>query len=82
LRNQVLTLGEWGWIIGRKQPIETGALSQIKLEDLELKWLNKEALNGLSSFGKPLIDTTGIEVNTIFAPKLYLYYTEGNWDLY
>jgi spermidine synthase len=82
LHNQVLTLGEWGWIIGRKQPIHENALSQIDLENLELKWLNKEALNGLRSFGKPLVDTTGIEVNTIFTPKLYLYYKEGNWDLY
>jgi spermidine synthase len=82
LHNQVLTLGEWGWIIGRKQPIPANALSQIELNNLELKWLNKEALKGLKSFGKPLIDTTGIEINTIFTPKLYLYYKEGNWDLY
>lgn len=82
IRNQVLTLGEWGWIIGKKQPISQNALSQIQLTNLELKWLNKKALIGLSSFGKPMVDTTGIKVNTIFSPQLYTYYKEGNWDLY
>jgi spermidine synthase len=82
LHNQVLTLGEWGWIIGKKQGMSSNDLSKINLQDLKLKWLNKQALDGLSSFGKPLVDTTGIEINTIFKPQLYLYYKEGNWDLY
>lgn len=82
LHNQVLTLGEWGWIIGKKNTVTSNDLSEINLEPLDLKWLNKNAIDGLSSFGKPMVDTTGIEVNTIFTPTLYLYYKEGNWDLY
>ena len=82
LHNQILTLGEWSWIIGKKEAVYKKQLAQVNLNDLDLKWLNNDAFNGLTSFGKPLVDTTGIKVNTIFNPKLYTYYTSGNWDLY
>ena len=82
LRNQILTLGEWSWIIGSKDPISLDDFNKMSFESKNLKWLNKEALPGLTAFGKPLIDTTGIEVNTIFSPTLYRYYQQGNWDLY
>ena len=83
IHNQVLTLGEWGWIIGSKMPHLKERFSQVDFnEDLHLKWLSKEALPLLTSFGKPLVDTTGVEVNTIISPKLYQYYHKGNWELY
>ncbi|WP_346881901.1 polyamine aminopropyltransferase [uncultured Algibacter sp.] len=82
MHNQVLTLGEWGWIMAKKDLVTPSDLYQIDLNNIPLKWLDKTALIGLTSFGKPLVDTTGIEVNTIFDPKLYLYYKAGNWNLY
>jgi spermidine synthase len=82
IHNQILTLGEWGWILAKKTPIYKEDLETINLEKLQLKWLNKEVLPGITSFGKPLIDTTGIKINTIFEPTLYIYYKQGNWDLY
>ncbi len=82
LHNQILTLGEWGWILVCKKPIFKQQVLDVSLDDLDLKWLNKDALMQISSFGKPLVDTTGIEVNTIFSPKLYQYYKEGNWNLF
>lgn len=82
LHNQVLTLGEWSWIIGKKTPVEKQDLKDIDLQHLSLKWLTNESLYSISSFGKPLVDTTGIKVNTIFEPTLYIYYKQGNWDLY
>lgn len=82
LHNQVLTLGEWSWVIGKKEKVTKQQLEAISLKNLDLKWLNKASFSGLASFGKPLADTTGIEVNTIFSPKLYTYYKQGNWDLY
>jgi spermidine synthase len=81
MHNQVLTLGEWGWIVGSHFPLEKKQV--VNLEPSEnLKWLNKESLTQLVSFGKPLVDTSGIEVNTIFKPTLYQYYKKGNWNLY
>lgn len=82
MHNQILTLGEWGWVMGKKKPINVEALKNIDFEKMPLKWLNNDAISGLVSFGKPLVDTTGIQINTIFDPKLYLYYKEGNWNLY
>ena len=82
MHNQILTLGEWSWIIGRKKTISPEALSGINLNNLDLTWLNNSSLKALASFGKPLADTTGVKINTIFSPKLYLYYKEGNWELF
>ena len=82
MHNQILTLGEWSWIIGKKKEVYPRDLNQIDVSALGLKWLNKSSLVGLTSFGKPLADTTGVKVNTIFDPKLYLYYKQGNWELF
>ncbi|WP_299885629.1 polyamine aminopropyltransferase [uncultured Lacinutrix sp.] len=82
IHNQVLTLGEWGWTIASNNEITKEQLENINFSNLKLKWLTKNAINQITSFGKPLVDTTGIEVNTIFSPKLYTYYKKGNWDLY
>lgn len=82
LHNQILTLGEWSWIIGKKNTITKHDIEHINLSRLKLKWLNKDALRLISSFGKPLVDTTNIEINTIFSPILYRYYKKGNWELY
>lgn len=82
MHNQVLTLGEWGWVMAKKETITNKQVEAIELTNLNLKWLNKNAIPQLIAFGKPLADTTGIKVNTIFEPKLYTYYKQGNWNLY
>lgn len=82
LHNQILTLGEWSWIIGTKKELPALALENIAAPPSSTKWLTKDVIPALAKFGKPLADTTGIEINTIFSPKLYTYYKEGNWDLY
>ncbi len=82
MHNQILTLGEWSWIIGKKKKVTPEDLNGVNLSALHLKWLNKNSLSALTAFGHPLVDTTGIKVNTIFNPKLYLYYKDGNWELF
>lgn len=83
MHNQVLTLGEWGWVIGMKTPVTASAVAHLEInKDLNLKWLNTAAVKGLTAFGKPLVDTSAIRINTIFDPKLYVYYKQGNWKLY
>ncbi len=82
IHNQVLTLGEWGWIIGKKRPFGQKELQAVNLDGIELRWLNQAALKQITSFGKPLIDTSGIDINTIISPVLYNYYRQGNWDLF
>ncbi len=85
MHNQVLTLGEWGWIIGSKKMDKLQMIQEMKQVDyqgLNNKWLNQESISLITSFGKPLFDTSHVEINTINSPVLYRYYLDGNWDLY
>ncbi len=85
LHNQVLTLGEWGWILGSKKNTKAQMIKRLKqasYKHLNNKWFNKEAINLITSFGKPLVDTSLVEINTINSPMLYKYYLDGNWDMY
>ncbi len=85
LQNQILTMGQWGWIIGSKILTQEELKTKINATDfnaLNLRWLNNTGGQKLALFGKPLSDTSNIEVNTIFHPVLYRYYRSGNWHLY
>ncbi|WP_103866629.1 polyamine aminopropyltransferase [Aquimarina sp. I32.4] len=85
MHNQVLTLGEWGWVLGSKKYTKKQMINRLKqtsYKKLNNKWLNQEAIDLITSFGKPLIDTTMVEINTINSPMLYKYYLDGNWDMY
>ncbi|PKV48027.1 spermidine synthase [Aquimarina sp. MAR_2010_214] len=85
MHNQVLTLGEWGWILGSKKHTKEQMIKRLKqasYKNLNNKWLNKEAIDLITSFGKPLTDTSQVEINTINSPMLYKYYLNGNWDMY
>ncbi|MFP4093055.1 MAG: polyamine aminopropyltransferase [Cyclobacteriaceae bacterium] len=87
LHNQVLTMGEWGWVIGTKS--ETLLPLKAKLRDqtfehVETQWLNHEAMQLITSFGKDFFmpSSEEVRINTIHDPVLYRYYLDGNWDIY
>ena len=87
LHNQVLTLGEWGWIIGARDISDSALLKKFQALDfdhVETQWLNNEAMQLITSFGKDFYDLEGQEpeVNRVHNPVLYKYYLKGNWDLY
>jgi spermidine synthase len=85
LHNQVLTMGEWGWMIGSKQLTKEQMIDKLAHADvsnLNLRWMTNPSLQLVSSFGKPLSDTTGIEINTLSHPVLPSYYIRGNWNLF
>ena len=85
LHNQVISMGEWGWILGSKQNISKKTL-KTRLQSLNFdntNWINKEAMQLITSFGKDFYKTKdSIEVNRVHNPILYKYYLKGNWDLY
>ncbi|MGL1885264.1 MAG: polyamine aminopropyltransferase [Reichenbachiella sp.] len=87
LHNQVITLGEWGWILGvkgmSKESLKS-SLQELAFEDIETRWINHAAMTLITSFGKNTFgkDTAKIEVNRIHNPVLYKYYLNGKWDLY
>ncbi|WP_224994222.1 polyamine aminopropyltransferase [Cesiribacter sp. SM1] len=89
MHNQIITMGEWGWVLGMKKEVASPlqlkkALTRLKFEDVETRWINGEAMSLLSSFGKDIYDvsTDSIEINKVNDPVLYRYYLNGNWDLY
>ncbi len=88
LHNQILTMGEWGWVLGLKKDVPDEAIIE-KLEKADFsgintRWLNNEAIGLITSFGKDFFresyDT--VKVNKIHDPVLYRYYLKGSWDLY
>ena len=86
LHNQVITLGEWGWIMGAKSTDNESMLMQLRsleFNDIETRWINNEAMQLMTSFGKNnfLKDST-VQVNMIHNPVLYRYYLDGKWDMY
>lgn len=87
MHNQVITLGEWGWIAGSKSLNAVAFKSALQLLDFEgisTKWINHDAMTLMTSFGKDFTDdsTKPVEVNTIHNPVLFRYYMHGDWDLY
>lgn len=88
LHNQVLSMGEWGWILGTKNKAVSSKQLKEKLQNIEFKnvntkWINKEAMQLITSFGKDFFKINdSIEVNKVHNPVLYQYYLDGNWDLY
>ncbi len=87
LHNQVVTMGEWGWVLGmkttRSEEELLNSIQQLKTETVDTRWLNNEALMMITSFGKDYFakaDT--VEINKIHDPILYHYYLNGAWDLY
>ncbi len=87
MHNQIVTMGEWGWILGMKNdqevPLKT-KLQSLDFKQVDTQWLNQEAMNLMTSFGKDffLNAEDSIELNTIQHPVLYQYYLKGNWDVY
>src|SRR6056297_357983 len=79
LHNQVVTLGEWGWVLGLKSATKEKALKHLHslhFVDVDTEWLNNEAMYLITSFGKQYygIDVGEVEVNKIHKPVLYKYY--------
>lgn len=87
LHNQVVTLGEWGWVMGiksgGKEELKT-ALQSLSFENIKTEWMNKESMTLITSFGKRVFpdDDKRVETNRIHNPVLYKYYLNGKWDLY
>ncbi len=85
IHNQILTMGEWGWIIGKRKRAHLSlkeTLLNSDFSDIETKWLNNEAIHQITSFGKNFFLKDSIEVNKIHNPTLYRYYLKGNWSIY
>ena len=84
IHNQVPTLGEWGWVIASKiynQETLKRKITNLKLSNIDTRWLDNESLKLITSFGKDikLIDTSKVEINTLHNPIINRYYQKGIW---
>ncbi len=85
LHNQVITLGEWGWLVGTRDMSADqlkSALQNLEFDETETRWINHDAMKMMTSFGKDVFEKGEVEVNTIHHPVLFKYYMKGAWDLY
>lgn len=87
MHNQVLTMGEWGWIIASKKYDERKTkeiLRGLSFDDIETRWITGEAMLQMTSFGKnyPIKQQEDIKVNRLNDPVLHRYYLKSNWDAY
>jgi len=87
LHNQVVTLGEWGWVMGVKESDKAElktTLQSLDFQGIQTEWMNKESMTLITSFGKRVFpdDDRPVETNRIHNPVLYKYYLKGKWDLY
>ena len=82
LHNQVLTLGEWGWVIGSKKmnrAMLRNTAKKLKFNHLDTRWINNEAMQLLISFGKPYQPIDSVAVNSLKNPVIHSYYKSGTW---
>lgn len=87
LHNHVITLGEWGWSMGIKASENYDlkkALQKLNFDEVNTHWINHEAMQLITSFGKDVYPghAEEVKINRIHDPVLYKYYLDGNWDLY
>ncbi|CAL2063348.1 polyamine aminopropyltransferase [Tenacibaculum sp. 190524A05c] len=89
IHNQVLSMGEWGWILGTKASLSKdemiNRLGNFDEAIIPTKWLNASSMDLITSFGKDFYSKTNLdslETNQISNPVLYHYYNKGNWDIY
>lgn len=85
LHNQVLSMGEWGWILASKnrsrEHMKKELRNQFKAKEA-FKWLNNDAIWMMSSFGKINKEQSNPKINTLLKPVLHEYYSNGYWEMY
>ena len=85
LHNHVTTMGEWGFLLASVERTPKELKQELHSATITppTRWLNKEAMFLITSFGKnifSLSDTAFIDVNTLRNPILFRYYNNGLWE--
>ncbi len=79
LHNQVMTLSEWGWIIGMKNfrhGSEKINIDSMEFSSIKTRWLDREAMELITHFGKSPDFSDTVSVNTLSDPVVFKDYTE------
>ncbi len=84
----VPTLGDWGFVLGIEPDVMTSttlkqAVHMLEFDNIETHFLNREAIVGMTHFGKGLFEREDeIEVNRQSQPVFPAYYNKGRWEIY
>ena len=82
--NQVLSLGEWSWVIGAKSMTQKEMKQRLfgaTFDGVSTSWINQEAMQMMLSFGKPYLVSNKVDVNSIKRPVIHTYFNRGNYRL-
>ena len=84
LHNLVLTLGEWGWIVGSPTISSDKLKNQLQriYFNVPTAWINNEAMTHLTSFGKNVDFSKKVKINKVHDPVLFRYYKNSQWNFY
>jgi len=83
--NALPTMGEWGWNLGMKVAGETEEtlkkrLMNVSFEEIETRFINREAMIGMLQFWKGMFDQASeVTVSTEVEPTVDGYYREAEW---
>ena len=86
--NNVPTLGDWGFVLGiDKEVMSNTTLKQamlgLQFDNVETRFLNREAIVGMVHFGKGLFEREDeVAVNRQSRPVFPAFYNKGRWEIY
>lgn len=87
--NHVPTMGEWGWVMGVRAPVEVPpetvreGLQNLKFDAVPTRFLDQSAMIGMLHFGKDIFaNVDDVHVNDELDLVVYQYYRQGAWDIY
>lgn len=88
--NQIPTMGEWGWVLGKKREDSTPeqlrqAAGGILFDGVPTRFVNRDAMTSMIHFGKGVFEKDmqeTIKINRELAPELHRYYLDGTWGMY
>ncbi len=82
------TLGQWGWVLGMKTPVQDHAALKERIESqnfdkLDTHYLNSDAMVGMLRFGKGVMERLDeIKPSDELDLSVYHYYKNGSWEFY
>jgi spermidine synthase len=79
--HNVPSFGDWGWIIGYTDSSLLKNIDTIQQYQVKTTYLEPSLMRSSMFFGKSILDTKEVAVNTILNPVLLKYYTKESWKV-
>lgn len=76
----VLSFGDWGFVIGSNLPVDTFAIEKIHIK-VPTRFLTDRLAKNTFDFEKDITEPDGIQINTLFEPTIVEYYKKS-WEMW